>query len=271
MSTEKLLQENNYEFFEIAKHYGDSCKNCKEVCCSNMALEIRRDDIKRISKFLNITPVEFRKKYTILIRNLMRDGTIHHPKLQKVYDNNIRLLKFNECIDEFLGEEQSKRVKLFSGPETKITICPFFDIKTHRCKIHTVRPMSCITYPFDYDDDKMDFRKVNACVLSTNFIKRFHEFLVYSGIPSNLNKVIKGGEYYNHFLLPGNGVAFYLLMECHKLNIPIKSLELKEIEHEFNRYLTLKEMRKHTEKGGFIMLSDRGKIHIEKKIGDKNV
>jgi hypothetical protein len=61
------------ELFALAKFFGDSCSNCKERCCTNMMLQTSRDATKQVAKHLNMKPLEFRLKYTIMTSNYLKE------------------------------------------------------------------------------------------------------------------------------------------------------------------------------------------------------
>ena len=173
------------ELFEIAIKYGDDCSKCKEVCCANMALDISRDELKRMAKTLKINHVDFRKKYTVLFKSMFKHMELKtmskEAKIQ--LDRNPRLLKFDEIDPKEINlpEEQLKRLVEWSkdNKDIKILICPFYEKDTHKCKVHKTRPMACYLYPFNYGiGNKVDLRKLNACALSTNCLKRFSKFCI---------------------------------------------------------------------------------------------
>lgn len=222
------------ELFAIARHYEDNCSNCKEICCANMLLDIDRNDIKDMSKHLKIPPIEFRRKYTKMLSNIYKNGKseIFSAAGKKQADRNPRILMFNMCsIDDIkLSDDQKNRLSEISDDSKEIgfSLCPFYDKKTHMCKVHPVRPGACYTYPFDVIDKKtLDLRKVNACVISTNFLRRFQEFIARVDDPIAQKYVqiiqhkIRMGEYSNHYHIPLPPVFIYIIYECKKLGIRI--------------------------------------------------
>ena len=224
------------ELFEIAKHYGDDCSNCKEVCCVNMALDITREETKRISKLLKLDPAEFRKKYTVMFKTMFDGAELkcisNEAKVQ--FQRNPRLLKFKDkSIDKIdLPEEQINRLLDISKCNKKLRIleCPFYNAKDHRCTIHKARPTACYIYPFNYgNDNQVDLRKINACVLSTNCLQRISNFIEKMGRDNSyLETILKSKEYSNHFYIPMIIFYSYMVWECTKLKIPIKSPEIKQ-------------------------------------------
>ena len=232
------------EIFAIAKHYGDDCSNCKEVCCANMALDINRDELKKMAKLLKMDHTEFRKKYTVLFRSMFKGSKFEtfSKEAKAQLNKNPRLLKFEEVdpkeID--LPKEQldrlidfKKQFKKGADKDIKILICPFYDKDTHRCKVHKSRPGACYLYPFNYsvEPGQIDFRKVNACILSTNFLKRLLEFMEKMNLPKDvLNETLESKEYMNHFYVPAMLVYTYLIWECDKLGIKLKDENLKKLK-----------------------------------------
>ena len=148
----------HHELFAIAQKYGDDCKDCREICCANMALKITRDEVKRMAKHLKMESHEFRAKNTVLFKNWLSEkgaewkGT--SPESQRDIDRNPRLLRFvDKKIDYSLFTEE--QIDRMIGPlgckkeDVEIVMCTFFDEKTHMCKIHPVRPAACFEFPFD--------------------------------------------------------------------------------------------------------------------------
>ena len=239
------------EIFAIAKHYGDDCKNCKEVCCANMALDITREEQKRIANELKMDGAEFRKKHTVLFKNMFKglEMKAMSREAKEQYRKNPRLIKFEEInpkeikyrILSFMQKakplkEQKKRLTEFGkGKDLMILICPFYEKKTSMCTIHNVRPEACYAYPFNYsiEPGQIDFRKVNACLLSTNFLKRLLIFMEKMNLPAEpLKNALDDKEYRNHFPIPILLVYTYIIYECEKLKIPLQDKKLKEIRNE---------------------------------------
>jgi len=225
------------EIFAIAKQYGDDCKNCKEICCANMALTINRKEVQQMAKKLDMDKSEFRKKYTVLLNSFFKDGEVKmvSKEAKSQLKGNPRVLKFDEVKPEELPmtEKQKERLKGFSkGKEFNMMVCPFFEKKTQLCKIHDARPSACRVYPFNYaEKNQIDLRKINACELSKNCLKRIIGFLDKIGKNAKYpKKVIDSGEYHNHFYVPALLVYSYVLWECEKLNIPVTSPELKKMK-----------------------------------------
>jgi Fe-S-cluster containining protein len=226
------------EIYAIAKHYGDDCKNCEEVCCANMALDISREEQKRIAKELKMEGAEFRKKHTVLFRNMFKglEMKAMSREASEQYNKNPRLLKFEEIDpkETNLSKEQIKRLTEFGkGRDLKILICPFYNRETHMCKIHNARPQACYLYPFNYsiEPGQIDFRKVNACLLSTNFLKRLLEFMNKVNLPAEpLKEALDDKEYRNHFHVPAMLVSTYIISECEKLKIKLEDENLKKLK-----------------------------------------
>ncbi len=229
------------ELFTIAQHYGDNCSNCKEICCANMILDIDRENIKAMSKYLRMQPVEFRRKYTKLYNNLFKEGEIKSLSAmgKKQAKRNSRVLVFNthpldsvelsndqrtrliDTIEEMSGEKVGNATE-----EVGFSLCPFYDEKTHMCTVHSVRPTACQQYPFNIvDKETIDIRKVNICVISTNFLRRFQKFVEKADTPNaqkyaqQVKDDIHNGGYSNHYHLPLPIVLFYIDYECKKLGI----------------------------------------------------
>jgi len=227
------------EIYAIAKHYGDSCKDCKEVCCANMALDITRNEQKRMAKKLEMDILDFRKKYTILFKSMFKgEMKLYSEEAKRQMQKNPRLLKFIEksMKESKISDEQKDRLvewaKEAKTKEEKITIllCPFYNTETHECTIHEARPEACYLYPFNYGYNKqIDLRKMNACILSTKFLERMKDFLKRMGQDksvSYLEEVLEKKEYHNHFYVPVQVVYSYILWECEKLKIKVTSPDL---------------------------------------------
>lgn len=237
----------HHELFAIAQKYGDDCKECKEICCANMALTITRDEVKRMAKHLKMTPYDFRVKNTVLFKNWLKEKGAEWkastPEGQRDIDKNPRLLRFVDIkIDQNLfTEEQIDRMFAPSDErkmdERFVTICTFFNTETHKCKVHQARPMACYDFPFNRTDNgNIDIRKVNACIFATNFLIRVHYFLQKMNLPSSLDKTIQSGDYHNHFYLPEEIVHTYILWECERLHLPIVSPGLKELAVKISKH-----------------------------------
>lgn len=243
------------ELFAIAEKLGVTCDTCQEVCCINMALTIDREDVKRMAKELDIPAYDFRKKYTIMMKNWLKDaewkGMSEEGK--RILQQNPRLLKFqNHPIEEVnLQESQRKRLedmkkeqKKYKDREQTIMVCPFYHIDTHRCIVHKARPLSCRDYPFNVSGEYIDLRKINACKISTKILERFWKFAKQMGIAEKAKPVkdaLDSGEYHNHYYLPPILFFTYIVWECTRLNIPIRSPEIKKTEKMMATYGMMKE------------------------------
>lgn len=83
------------------------CKMCGQ-CCQGTGISVDRDEVKRISEFLNIDEVEFIKRYCI--------------KKQNRYE--LKIADSNYCV--FLKEKNGDKI----------------------CSIHPVKPKMCRIWPF---------------------------------------------------------------------------------------------------------------------------
>jgi Fe-S-cluster containining protein len=159
-------------------------------------------------------------------------------------ERNTRLIRFREisCDEIDLTPEQIKRL----GPKKMINICPFHDLKTHKCAIHSVRYPACREFPFNIyrEKDVMDIRKINACLISTNFLIRLREYLFKSEnkkiqeYTASIASKIMSEEYSNHFEIPLFFVVFFTADVCKAVNIKLSS-ETKELLDKY-----LKEFEK---------------------------
>lgn len=244
------------ELFAIAKKIGASCADCKEICCMSMALIIGREDIKPMAKRLRMTPYDFRKKYTVLLCNLFGkdgEGLIAESKEGKeILKKNLRLLQFKEVpLEEanMTPEQQKRHMENLKSEEKKrkpeemeVLLCPFFDKEKRRCTIHSVRPKACRDYPFNYSDEYIDLRRINACEISTAILKRFQKFAQKTEVNTEpADTVLESGEFRNHFYLPPILFFGYIVAECKKLDIPITSPEIKKIENSIALYSLYKQ------------------------------
>lgn len=79
----------------------------------------------------------------------------------------------SQGIDKTLFQRQkdgkSRQIELI--PYEAYYICPFFDAKTHRCKIYASRPLDCRLYPFTimFSEDR------NSVVLGVDMLCPFSE------------------------------------------------------------------------------------------------
>jgi Fe-S-cluster containining protein len=228
------------EVFEIAKKYKDDCKNCREVCCANMALDISREEQKSIAKELKMEGAEFRKKHTVLFKNMFKGAKMKamSREAKEQLKINPRLIKFEEIYPREINlpKEQIERLaEIGKGKDIKILICPFYNKETHMCKIHNARPKACYMYPFNYsiEPGNIDFRKVNACLLSTNFLRRLLKFMDKLNLPAEpLREALDDKEYRNHFHIPTMLVSTYIIYECEKLKIMLEDENLKNLKFQ---------------------------------------
>lgn len=203
----------------LSTYHEDDCADCKVVCCANQLLDINREEIKTIAKHLKMDVSEFRFKHTILIKNFEK----------------YLLKKFGEGGQFKVGSDLAKRqmnkggrILLFDHGDDKIMIgenecaasyCPFYNKKTHRCKIHEIRPGACRIYPYEKFDEWLNLRKVNACLVSTNFLLRFSTLMVKAKSPyidevlDDINKALASKEYHSRYPLHWLLVIQYLILE----------------------------------------------------------
>ena len=150
------------ELFAIAEKYGDSCADCKEVCCVNMALTIKRDELRKMAEFLKMDPLEFRKEYTVLFRNFLKNekedmefkAVSEEGREQMRLNPRIIVFENYKDIDSLVTPEQKKRlldhVEKEKQDKVRIMVCPFLDKKTKKCTIHKVRPGSCYAVSYTH-------------------------------------------------------------------------------------------------------------------------
>lgn len=88
-----------------------ACETCKGKCCSGESgrIFINREEIFQIQKYLNINQIDFMQNYIIKSNNRL-------SLKEKFIDGNFQ--------------------------------CIFFDNVKNRCKIYSVRPSQCRTFPF---------------------------------------------------------------------------------------------------------------------------
>jgi len=240
------------EIFRIAKFYGDSCQNCKEVCCANMLLTIHRAEIKRMAKHLDMDPEEFKKMHTMLFSQYAKSKGDNFKTCSKYgeqqFNLNPRILLFKEegVMESCITDEQKQRlfdlIPNDKKEKLRILMCPFYDKETHKCKVHNARPGACYEYPFNPDDGMLDLRKVNACELSTNFLRRLNNFAKEKGMFSPIiENTLMSGEYYNHFPIPMVVALTYIVHECRQHNLPINK-DIEEAYEMLNKDPMVKSM-----------------------------
>lgn len=87
------------------------CNKCPAYCCSYPRIALSQADIKRLAKNFGLTTKEFKKKYC------------------KKGDTEKEIILRHQQ-DEYFG-----------------TVCVFLDTESRRCKVYSVRPHICRTYP----------------------------------------------------------------------------------------------------------------------------
>jgi Fe-S-cluster containining protein len=239
------------ELFALAKELGATCETCKEICCINMALTIKKEEIQKIANKIGMDMIECRKKYTMLMKTWFKEAGTEWTACSKEGEDilrlNPRLLIFNEIsMDKLpltkeqkdrlndMEREQLEKIKKNNKKENKkgkneqkITVCPFFDGTTRRCKIHEVRPGACREFPINESNGYIDLRKVNACVISTKLLESIRDTVEELGIKQTyFSEVLKKKEYQNHFYVPIRLFLLWAVKECSKHNIPLTSPDL---------------------------------------------
>jgi Fe-S-cluster containining protein len=119
-----LIFKQGFEFgFDISM-----CNLCKGRCCCGESgyIWVTKDEIVKISKFLELKEETFKRKYLKKIK--------YRFSLKEIYENS----QFQ---------------------------CVFFDKKTGRCKIYEVRPSQCQSFPFweRYKDKKNLNEVIKEC------------------------------------------------------------------------------------------------------------
>lgn len=87
------------------------CSNCPAWCCSYPRITVSDFDIRRLAKFIGISPREFKKRHT-----------------KKGEDDGEVVLRHR--ADEYFG-----------------SACKFLDPETRRCSVYLARPRVCREYP----------------------------------------------------------------------------------------------------------------------------
>lgn len=89
------------------------CTHCPAYCCGYPIIEVKKPDIKRIARHLQISEEEAKENYT--------------------EQENNRVRKMKQKMD-----------KKFNTP-----VCQFLDLKKRQCTIYRARPQICRDYPGD--------------------------------------------------------------------------------------------------------------------------
>ena len=205
----------------LSTYHGNDCADCKVVCCANQFLSVSREEIKIIAEYLKMDVSKFRFKHTLLVKNVDR-------YFSKKFGKDIKFKTGSDAAEKQMNE--GGRLLLFDFSDDKIMVgedeslasyCPFYNKETHRCKIHKVRPNACRIYPYEILDDKwVELRKVNDCLVSTNFLSRFSTLMSKAEISSSagkviddINKVLVSKEYHNRFVIHKLLLLQYLVFE----------------------------------------------------------
>lgn len=111
----------NYKFDE------NRCSTCEGNCCIGESgyVWITKDEIKRLSDYLNISTDECYEKYLIKYR----------------FKYSLKEIQLSE--DNF--------------------VCVFFDLDKKQCSIYDVRPTQCRTFPFWEYFKKNEQEVINEC------------------------------------------------------------------------------------------------------------
>jgi Fe-S-cluster containining protein len=209
-NTEDLYEMLHY----ISVRYGDDCSKCKTTCCANQMLEIHNAEAKVLAKHLKMQPSEFRFKYTKTKENYMKcmDVKAMSDRAKETQKQAGRVLMFTVTKDKIkIGEFESDA-----------SYCPFYEKLTHRCNIHSVRPLACREYPFlRLDLETFEIRKVSECLLSNGFLNRFADFLLpidqAKPLIDKIKKDVESKTYFNHYYLPWPAVLAYIGREFSKM------------------------------------------------------
>ena len=167
-------------------HYFYDCSICG-LCCRDKGILIIGEDLKRISKYLNVSYQEFLDDYT--------------SKTSK-----------KEILDQFYGLKKSKKLrnitkikfffikKFFTSNRMFKVPCKF--LHNNRCNIYDVRPSACSAFPI-YIYNKSDIFEISSvyrCPLATHFFEGLMEFNK-KFFPEEYKKEIKSFKLFNEIEL----------------------------------------------------------------------
>lgn len=97
------------DYYRIACHMLFVCKRCGTCCTTGDPIKLREDDVRRIARYLGVTPSRAMKRY--VVRRVSESGKV------------------------FLAMKQTRP-------------CRFYDPSTKGCRIYEARPWSCRIFPF---------------------------------------------------------------------------------------------------------------------------
>lgn len=106
-----ILQDRTSKVKKMAKLY--DCEKCPGYCCGYPIIEASPKDVRRLARHFGLEYETAREKFT--------------------EKENNRVRKMRQRPDKKLGAP----------------LCIFFDQKTRRCSVYTVRPQICRDYPGD--------------------------------------------------------------------------------------------------------------------------
>lgn len=143
-------------------HYFYDCSLCG-LCCRDKDILINGEDLKRISKYLNVSYQKFLDNYT--------SKKSKKEILDNYYgSNNLKKFRNRIKINIFF-------IKKFFTSNLMIKVpCKFLHNK--RCNIYDVRPNACIYFPiYIYkNSDIIEISSVYRCPLATHFFEGLMEF-----------------------------------------------------------------------------------------------
>ncbi len=136
------------------------CSICG-LCCKDKDILIIGEDLKKISKYLDISYQDFFNNYTIKTSKKDILETYYGIKNSSELRDNI---KFG-----FIK-------KLFTSNRMIRVPCKF--LQNNRCKIYDVRPTACMIFPvYIYKkDNTFEIGSVYKCPLATHFFEGLMEF-----------------------------------------------------------------------------------------------
>jgi len=209
----------------LSNYYGDDCTDCKTICCTNQNVYINREEIKTIAKHIKMDVNEFRFKYTLLRKNLIK--YVEKKYGEKVISESLSKIEKQrkEVGGRILSFDFADGKKMRGGNKCIVSYCSFYNKKTHRCTIYNARPNACRVYPYQRVDGLLDIRKPNTCSISRGFLKKVSivakimnekydkksdEYQFNNAIKHDIDMVLKSKEYENHFYLPWGFILIFL-------------------------------------------------------------
>ncbi len=209
----------------ITNYLGYDCADCKITCCASQHLNVGREDIKNIAKYLKMDVSEFRLKHTILRKNLEK----HY---QKRYGSQAKFQYVSDLSKRL--KDQGGRILLFDFSDDDIIIngskmtpsyCSFYSKETHRCNIYKSRPKACQFYPYLMFDDCLNLQRPNTCLISRNFLYKLIEVveiikdyfctktevkIEWDKYKKQIKETLESTEYIGHSYISWTIIVWYL-------------------------------------------------------------